>query len=297
MAITYNAVVEQIIVPSAFAVQLDTFNDLRCHCQQRLHTYRLWQKALAKLVNQILPKGVRANDEIAYGAARFSSSSPGSAASIKASLQLAIRARGIPMLNLGASPTVGIWQTSCTDLATGTLTLPAAPVRRHRPSWKVRACPGPTIQRDVNAARNITLVFFTLVFSGGTRRGTLFESQTHAYRMVNLHSALRSGQTQPNALYPCAASTNSGLAIEISVEGVFLPFGLQPSLAPRKTATVPMPTEKCLTCRILVDGSPLEEHAVKTEGKKTTCLVESAHNKRFTIQVETENLSYDPVVQ
>ncbi|RKO85900.1 hypothetical protein BDK51DRAFT_38940 [Blyttiomyces helicus] len=65
---------------------------------------------------------------VAYGAARFSSLSPGSSSLINVGLSSAIHARGIPLPDLGASPTIRIPQTSCTDLFTGILTLPAPPV-------------------------------------------------------------------------------------------------------------------------------------------------------------------------
>ncbi|RKO90333.1 hypothetical protein BDK51DRAFT_41876 [Blyttiomyces helicus] len=98
---------------------------------------------------QVIPLAVF----VAYGAASFSSSSPGSASSINVGLPRAICARGIPMYwaiskprvtmdidpinpspfssqrpNLEALPIVGIPQTSCADCATDTSLLPAAPV-------------------------------------------------------------------------------------------------------------------------------------------------------------------------
>ncbi|RKO93456.1 hypothetical protein BDK51DRAFT_37289 [Blyttiomyces helicus] len=174
-AFTYKAVIERIKVPSSFAVQLHTFSDLYCYLQQCFHAYRLRQKALTKLVNQLLPTEVF----VPYGAASFSSSSPGPASSINVGLQRAICARGIPLYG-AVSPSLTSHQDPANKLSRPCYWYidSAGYPGRHCPSWKVSACrySGRTMQGHVNAAQNIVSVFFTLVFSGGTRRGTLFES-------------------------------------------------------------------------------------------------------------------------
>ncbi|RKO90265.1 hypothetical protein BDK51DRAFT_49299 [Blyttiomyces helicus] len=51
--------------------------------------------------------------------------------------------------------------------------------RYRRGAWKVHVCRGPgrLIDRGIKAARNMASIFFTLVYSGGDRLGSLFESK------------------------------------------------------------------------------------------------------------------------
>ncbi|RKO86683.1 hypothetical protein BDK51DRAFT_25532 [Blyttiomyces helicus] len=110
--------------------------------QAAFWVYRKKQKALNNVVTRLLPKGVHPTKiVVAYVAARFSSLSKGLASSISVGFQKAIKARG----------------------------------------WKVGVCRGPVrvIDREMNAACNMASIFFffTLFYSGGDRRGSLFESK------------------------------------------------------------------------------------------------------------------------
>ncbi|RKO83418.1 hypothetical protein BDK51DRAFT_28551 [Blyttiomyces helicus] len=82
-AYTYPAAVARLKVTFKHTHRLEEFHDLHWHRQQRFRAHHLRQEALSKMVNSLIPRGLTANEiHVAYGAASFSSSSPGSAPSI-----------------------------------------------------------------------------------------------------------------------------------------------------------------------------------------------------------------------
>ncbi|RKO90622.1 hypothetical protein BDK51DRAFT_26603, partial [Blyttiomyces helicus] len=77
-AYTYPATIACLNVIFKHTRQLEDFFDPHCDHQQGFCVYHLRQKALSKMVNSLIPRGLTANDVyVAYGAVSFASTSPG----------------------------------------------------------------------------------------------------------------------------------------------------------------------------------------------------------------------------
>ncbi|RKO85152.1 hypothetical protein BDK51DRAFT_48288 [Blyttiomyces helicus] len=190
---------DQILSVVTMAPRLENFYDQKRRRQARFKAHCLQQEALTKLVNSLLPKGVRPNQWFAtegrvsvpqapalhlqstldckkqsrVGASYLSPSTSGSQSNMPPpphwqSLQSQAESRGLADCWDPSKSLIG--PRFCYTDAQG----------RHcsrRPCWKVRPCrsSGHSVDHDNNAARNIAAIYFTRVFSGGQHRGTLFK--------------------------------------------------------------------------------------------------------------------------
>ncbi|RKO88267.1 hypothetical protein BDK51DRAFT_39311 [Blyttiomyces helicus] len=187
--------------------------------QSAFRAYILHQKATERLISRLLPKGVRRREVVvAFGAAQFSSSA------YIVGFQRALRNSGVlfyPINEHNSSQVDSVSHLSHLvkaskinrkgqplDVFVNKLRAPhyrykdsaGRTHRRPKGEWKVRICPhsGRAIQRDINAARNLATIFYTLVFSGNLRRGSLFESPPFSPGVrVRLHPLLL------NSSFPC----------------------------------------------------------------------------------------------
>ncbi|RKO93612.1 hypothetical protein BDK51DRAFT_34138 [Blyttiomyces helicus] len=147
--------------------------------KQRFRAQHLRQKALSKIVNSLMPRGLTADDQ----ANRLLRLDRSTLCRVRQAFPRQVP--GPLRRSMWASNTrSGLEELPFTPLASGgrrRYTDTQGRTRRRPRSWNVRVCPvfGRIVQRDVNAARNMINVFLTVVDSKGERRGTRFESKSH----------------------------------------------------------------------------------------------------------------------